>query len=146
MRIPRWVKSLKMIFKPSYWHKIYGYDEIWDDELQTLMAMHRFEPLLKYNGDVNTHYCRLGNVVIWIENHPYASYTRCGHIRDYPLGVSPLGHRLSRLTTYEAHTKRKRDFKYYEERKLREEKLNKGDGISPKKIKLKNELLEWESY
>lgn len=59
---------LKVLITPSCWIQNNKYSAIWDDKLNRLMATHKFEHL-------NSCESKLGGLIIWIENHPYASFT-----------------------------------------------------------------------
>jgi|LakMenEpi03Aug12_release.lakeMendotaPanAssembly.Ray.scaffolds.fasta_scaffold18638_3 hypothetical protein len=88
-----WVKDfvirLKIFFNPSYWIMNYPYSAEWDKELNDLMGEHDF----KKHSD---YYSFLGDKKIWVQNHPYASFTRdC--------------QRPSRITIYKANEKLKSD-------------------------------------
>jgi hypothetical protein len=88
-----WVKDfvirLKIFFNPSYWIMNHPYSAEWDKELNDLMGEHDF----KKHSD---YYSFLGDKKIWVQNHPYASFTR-----DYQ--------RPSRITIYKANEKLKSD-------------------------------------
>lgn len=63
------------LFRPSYWHQLYTIDMRWDAELNQLLDKHEFT-------DIGQYTVRLGDAVIWISNHPYASFTNYNR-RDY---------------------------------------------------------------
>jgi cytidylate kinase len=62
------LQSLKLIFKPSYWLMNHGYSAAWDKALNELLDEHTFK-------NIGEHTAQLGHLTIWIENHPYASFT-----------------------------------------------------------------------
>lgn len=85
------MKNLKFILMPHYWMMNYPFSKVWDAKLNKLLQTHKFTNRTEYTAD-------LGNVTIWIVNHPYASFTssnrRC---------------RPSRQTIFEAKRKLERE-------------------------------------
>lgn len=90
MKIPNAIKSLKFLFRPSYWIMISSYSREWDAKLNQLMDEHSFE---KGNGFRAT----LGSYIVWTTNHPYGSFT------PYAQGLPEV--RPSRLTIERAYRK-----------------------------------------
>lgn len=64
-------RLLQAIFHPSTWLQNHEYSEEWDLELRYLMSRYPFT-------EIDFYTAKLGNVVVWIENHPYASFHRHG--------------------------------------------------------------------
>jgi len=58
---------LKVLFTPSCWLQNNSYSAGWNMELKMLMNENKFE-------DLGSGVVRLGGVVIWANNHPYASF------------------------------------------------------------------------
>lgn len=85
--ILNFIKSLKFIFNIDYWSLNYQYSKAWDDKLNELLDKYKFEKIDSYEA-------KLGNTVLWITNHPYASF----HLK-----VGEIGFRPSRLTIQRAH-------------------------------------------
>lgn len=58
---------LRVLFNPVCWLQNNSYSAEWDFELKQLLCEHKF---------VKTSSCTamLGDVHIWIENHPYSSF------------------------------------------------------------------------
>lgn len=50
-------------------NSIYSISESWDDQLNRLMDYHNFVY-------VNSFWARIGDVDVWISNHPYGSFSR----------------------------------------------------------------------
>lgn len=44
----------------------------WDHKLRELMKKHKFVPIKSLSGAV--YNAKLGDVVVWVENYPYASF------------------------------------------------------------------------
>jgi len=87
---------ISIIFSPRYWVQNYEYSPSWDLEINLLMRKHKFS---------NRGNCTamLGPVTVWIENHPYASFTECVTQGGY--FISTLPGRPSRLTILRARRK-----------------------------------------
>lgn len=77
---------VKVILSPSYWIMNDSYSKVWDNELTRLMSEHKFTKL-------STHTAYLGDVCIWVGNHPYASFT--------PYGANIRPSRLTIMRAYE---------------------------------------------
>jgi hypothetical protein len=71
----------------------YRYSDKWDKELNKLMNEHSFR-------DVTDRRAMLGDVEIWVENHPYPSFVKYNDFQN---------RRASRLTIYRAKQKLERD-------------------------------------
>jgi hypothetical protein len=67
---------LIVILHPSTWAQEYRYSEVWDTALNHFMETEKFK-------DIGEHTATIGGVVIWIANHPYASFSTYGkfHVR-----------------------------------------------------------------
>lgn len=92
---------------PSYWSRNSPYSEAWNQELIRLMDGNTFEP-------VTQHTVRLGGILLWIGNHPYASMQP----HDGPLPELSA----KRITIYRAWQKMQKDiFEHY--RKQQESKV-----------------------
>jgi len=96
----------------------YDYSKVWDDELKYLIKHHNFE---KYQNEVSISSQKLlmpvsqyetliNGKIIWIENHPYASFVEREPGRS-SLYSNIIEKRASRLTIYRAHKKWKKDMK-----------------------------------
>jgi len=59
----------KVIFTPSCWIQYYPYFDGLDKEINKLLKEIKFEPF-DYSGHV-----KLGDLVLWIKNYPYAAFT-----------------------------------------------------------------------
>jgi hypothetical protein len=79
---------LRILFTPSCWLQLNPYSAVWDARLNELMKTHKFER----NSECTA---KIGNITVWIENHPYASFTA-----DHGPRVRP-----SRRTILKAHDK-----------------------------------------
>lgn len=55
------------LIRPNWWIQIYPTNYLWDQELNYLLELYKFEK-------VDSYFAKLGNRLIWIENHPYASF------------------------------------------------------------------------
>ena len=77
-----------VLFHPSYWYQIYPYNEYWDAYCKSLLnSGNQFTNITLYRATLN-------NKSIWIENHPYASFT---------IGKGQFRVRPSRYTIYKLH-------------------------------------------
>lgn len=74
------------LIRPNYWFMNYPYSQEWDEEIKELSE--------KSITEIERYSCRMGEVLIWIENHPYASFT------PYSCNFRP-----SRMTIYKLHKK-----------------------------------------
>jgi len=112
------VDHIKFIFLPIYWHMNYDYDKKWDDELKYLIENYDFE---KYQSEltinsqkivlpISEYETTINEKVIWIENHPYASFVE-RTVNKHNLYSDIIQKRASRLTIYRAHKKWKKDMK-----------------------------------
>lgn len=86
MRLLDWVLALS----PRYWFMSYPYSDAWDARLNQLMEQNTF----KWASPCQA---KLGGVHVWIENHPYASFS--------PYKPAQINVRPSRLTIIRAHRK-----------------------------------------
>ena len=68
-KILKFIKNIQFVFRPTYWLMNYSYSKEWDKELNTLMDEHFFT-------NFQTYTTKLGDRKIWVENHPYASFTK----------------------------------------------------------------------
>ena len=62
---------LKVLFTPNCWLQNKHYSPVWDAQLRHLLdSGEKF-------GDISRTGCsaKIGNYEVWIENHPYASFT-----------------------------------------------------------------------
>lgn len=66
-------RAFLVLITPGCWLRVGNYSQEWDDKLNELMKREKFKPIDKYT-------VRLGNLEIWIGNHPYASFEleNCG--------------------------------------------------------------------
>lgn len=87
----QWAWKWRALFTPSCWLQNHPYSEVWDRKLRELLRHHDFT-------DIREHTARLGGVLIWTSNHPYASMRPyrglCGPDTDRDVKV-----RASRATT-----------------------------------------------
>lgn len=62
---------LRYLFKPSFWTMLYGYNKIWDKDVNQLIDENK-DVVVYYNllTDSCTH-CEIDGTYIWIENYPY---------------------------------------------------------------------------
>lgn len=95
---------------PNYWTMNAHYDPQWDKELRSLMKEHDFvqykaNPPGTWGGipHISEVEAKIGDKVVWIANHPYASFTTSANYR--------LDARPSRQTIYLAGKKLKEDKK-----------------------------------
>ena len=58
-----------VLLNPSYWIQHHPYSKSYDKKLNDYLLRYDFE-----NADT-PYYAKLGDLTIWIANHPYASYT-----------------------------------------------------------------------
>lgn len=91
------ISNLQFIFKPSYWIMNESYNKYWDAVFKDLMDKHDFIYIDQYRA-------KIGNAVIWIKNHPYASMTLFNND-----GLHSFPGRPSRLTIKRAGDKLQRD-------------------------------------
>lgn len=82
-------KNLRFVFMPHYWLMNERYSPNWDSKLNKLLDCFEFT-------DIEEFRAKLGEEVIWIANHPYASFTPYN---------SSMNFRASRLTIYRAEQK-----------------------------------------
>jgi hypothetical protein len=57
---------------PSCWLQNYPYSGGWDLHLNRLMTTDRFT-------GITHHYAKIGGCLVWVANHPYASFKLEGH-------------------------------------------------------------------
>lgn len=93
---------------PSCWIRIYPTDLDWDRELNYLMSKHSFTDFSDTAHVDGKYDAAIGGVVVWIKNHPYASFRR------RPGAVLPR-----RSTTLRAWKKLQEDAKDWQLEKLR---------------------------
>jgi hypothetical protein len=74
---------------PGYWYQQNPYNKQWDIVLNKLLNKHDF-------SGFRDHTAMLGNIEVWISNHPYASFSPYKYNVDY---------RPSRLTIRKAYKK-----------------------------------------
>lgn len=84
---------VRILVTPSCWLQNACYSKEWDTKLKQLIAANRFT-------NIGEHKAFLGGVEIWIDNHPYASFT--------PRNLGPKV-RPRRATILWAHDKLMRD-------------------------------------
>ncbi len=68
---------IKVIVRPSYWLMNEKFSLAWDTKIRELMQVHEFV----YGSKATA---TLGSYLIWIENHPYASFKPYAHFSDTP--------------------------------------------------------------
>ena len=86
------LKELQFLFMPHYWVMNHPYNKQVDEFINQLLDTYEFT-------NIGDHTATLGNVTIWISNHPYASMTLYGY--RYALEK----YRPSRLTIKRAKQK-----------------------------------------
>jgi len=59
---------LRVLFTPSCWFQGNMYSAEWDRQLKELLKTYRFT-------EIGEHTAKLGSCVVWIANHPYASFS-----------------------------------------------------------------------
>lgn len=59
---------LKVLFTPACWVQNYPYSKDWDEKLKRLLEERRFVNVTYYTAEISGH-------VVWIANHPYASFS-----------------------------------------------------------------------
>lgn len=90
---------------PDYWIMTNEYSATWDAHLNALMHTYDFIPV------PDGYTAKLGNYEIWIENHPYGSFSNYRLYKKNDI-------RPSKMTIYKAMKKFQKDFiKYYENQK-----------------------------
>lgn len=113
------LNHVKFIFMPNYWLMNNDYDREWDKKLNSLMEEFDFET---YSKEINLggtnlklreslYEAKLGETVIWIENHPYASFIERESDNLFGFSNFKKQGRPSKLTIYRAHKKWKKDIK-----------------------------------
>jgi hypothetical protein len=98
---------LAITLNPTWWLMSNKYSKKWDKEFNKLMDNNKF-----HTHDDKYFYIEIGDKVIWIQNHTYASFTDPGD-----------NYRPSRLTLRRAKRKIELDLKPKDE--IRDEKLKK---------------------
>ena len=72
------LQFLFIILNPFYWHQISRVNPILDLELNILLK----------NGtkftNINTHTAQFGPFILWVANHPYASFSNYGRDTGIP--------------------------------------------------------------
>jgi hypothetical protein len=63
--------ALAVFFTASCWSQNHPYSALWDARLNRLLREFHFT-------DITEHTAKLGDYKIWIDNHPYASFTPYG--------------------------------------------------------------------
>ncbi len=107
--IRRIFDMITIAFNPNYWLMNYKYCDVWDKKLNKLMNENEFVMYdMRYT-------CELGDSVIWVSNHPYASFI------EYNTFNKEV--RASRLTIIKANRKFNYDIKSIEDK--RDIRLNK---------------------
>lgn len=68
-----WFASvLRVLTTPACWLQNNDYCPEWDEELNRLMRTERFTDVTRYTA-------RIGGHLVWVANHPYASFTMREH-------------------------------------------------------------------
>lgn len=74
---------LRVLFTPACWVRIYPVSKPWDKELNELMLTHNF--VVDGDSPVSPHFMvKLGDKVIWVTNHPYASFSEIDYTEERP--------------------------------------------------------------
>lgn len=90
--------TLTIIINPLHWISNDSYDSQWNEDLNYLLANNNFT-------DIGECTAKLGNNLIWIANHPYASF------QSYGYNISKESGRPSKLTIIRAKRKLDKDRK-----------------------------------
>lgn len=69
------IATFLLTLKPTYWQRISATDRMWDKKLNELMDKYSFEYLSEYEA-------KLGDQYVWVQNHPYASFTPTEGVKD----------------------------------------------------------------
>lgn len=88
----KFLKSLQFIFMPNYWSINHRYSKQWDEKLNTLLNKHEFT-------DIDRYTAKLGDVEVWISNHPYGSFSVWGsglYFRPSRLIILKAGRKLKK--------------------------------------------------
>lgn len=83
---------IRILTTPSCWQRNYKTDLIWDMKLNQLLDQHEFTEIGEYTA-------RLGPIVVWIENYPYASFS------PYSPAAGTVSVLPTRETAFRAHDK-----------------------------------------
>lgn len=68
---------LKVLITPMCWMQNYRYSETWNTTLNKLLTTNNFE----YQDSAHA---KIGKYIVWIENHPYASFHPTNNISVRP--------------------------------------------------------------
>jgi len=98
-RLPGW---LRVILTIGCWVTVRDYSKAWDTELNDLMKTNRFM-------EIDAYTATLGGHLIWLENHPYASFHKYSH--DFTARLQPIP---KRITMLRAMDNVKEDFAWHE--------------------------------
>jgi hypothetical protein len=105
----KFIENIKFIFMPHYWIMNYDYCEKWDSELRNLMQENDFKQCSKTFFNIkyiDEYQVKIGDKIIWIVNHPYASF--CDNSFTDKIKIQK---RPSRQTIYLAKKKLEEDKK-----------------------------------
>lgn len=86
MKILREISGwFRVLFTPSCWIQNERFSSVWDEHLNCLAQSESFSQIDGYTA-------RLGNEILWIANHPYASFTsrRLSGLRMRPKRITIL--------------------------------------------------------
>jgi hypothetical protein len=90
------LRNLQFLFKPSYWHMNYRYNEDVDKIVNELLYRYELTDLCNMGCT-----CKLGKATIWVANEPYASGTLHGteleNFRPSRLTIQRISKRLHKL-------------------------------------------------
>ena len=103
-RIKDFILGLQFISRPKYWFMNYSYNKEWDEKVKSLLKNNRFIKMCSYRA-------KLGDTILWIENHPYASF--CTGTPS----LTNKEYRPSRLTIHRAKKKLDKEAKFIQETK-----------------------------
>lgn len=92
--VPQKVRYFLRTLLPDYWSMLSEYSLDWDVELNNLLDKYDFSEIGDYTA-------RLGPTLIWIANHPFASF-EC-----YSIGSTFFGKRPKRTTIVRAYDRLK---------------------------------------
>ena len=63
------ILKIRVLFMPSCWIQPYPYSETYDQWLKKVLKTHKFKVENQYEATIDGE-------TVWIENHPYASFTK----------------------------------------------------------------------
>ena len=89
---------IRVLFTPRCWVNTGTYSKEWDASLNRRLLEHTF----RADG---MHTAMLGDIKVWIANHPYASFSTY----DHELGGGPIPKRITMLRAMDKYDKEVRE-------------------------------------